>query len=124
MTTKTTFLETEPDVTQTKLSGRRDSVPSAGRFPERLCFPRVVAGFTLVIGLVFCWLSHRPLWHTDVWEADGHNFGLYALNKMNGMSKQGDRNATEGIPHSLYFRTHSNMSCRQSRVCETHLIQE
>ena len=52
---------------QPNLAGDRDTVSSRGEYSERFRVPRAVAGFTFVIGIVFCWLSHQPVWHTDVW---------------------------------------------------------
>lgn len=45
---------------------RRGFVPSEP-LGDAFAVSHVVAGFALVIGLVFCWFSHQPLWHTDLW---------------------------------------------------------
>ncbi|MCH8827950.1 MAG: hypothetical protein IID45_00070 [Planctomycetes bacterium] len=37
------------------------------RMPDWFRAPRVAAGFVLVFGLLFCFFSYRPVWHTDVW---------------------------------------------------------
>lgn len=43
------------------------------RIPHRLQCPRVVAGFTAVLGVMFWVLCYQPLYHTDIW---GHlSFG-------------------------------------------------
>ncbi|MCH7989480.1 MAG: hypothetical protein IID46_10095 [Planctomycetes bacterium] len=52
---------------QPNLADDRETVSLRGQHPERFRVPRAVAGFTFVIGIVLCWLSHRPVWHTDVW---------------------------------------------------------
>ena len=60
---------------QPNLAEGRDTVSSGKHYPKRLGVPRAVAGFTFVIGIAFCWLSHQPVWHTDVW---GHlAYGRY-----------------------------------------------
>ena len=37
------------------------------KVPEGLKASRVLAGFSVFIGLLFLFLSFRPLWHTDLW---------------------------------------------------------
>jgi hypothetical protein len=64
---KTIDAEIQSFHSQPNLAAGRDTVSSRGQGPERFGVPRTVAGFTLVIGIVFCWLSHQPVWHTDVW---------------------------------------------------------
>ncbi|WP_010582320.1 hypothetical protein [Schlesneria paludicola] len=45
------------------------------KVPEHLRAPRVLAGMTLVLGLVYAVCCSRPIWHTDVW---GHlSYGRY-----------------------------------------------
>lgn len=45
------------------------------KIPERWRSPRVLAGMTLALGMIFVFLCSRPIWHTDVW---GHvTYGRY-----------------------------------------------
>ena len=37
------------------------------RTPHWLRAPRILFGFTAVLGGIYCFLNFRPLWHTDVW---------------------------------------------------------
>ena len=37
------------------------------RSPDWLAAPRVLAGFTVFVGLIFLFFNYRPLWHTDLW---------------------------------------------------------
>ena len=37
------------------------------KVPEGLKASRVLAGFSVFVGLLFLFLSFRPLWHTDLW---------------------------------------------------------
>ena len=37
------------------------------KVPESLKASRTTAGFALALGLLFVFLSYRPLWHTDLW---------------------------------------------------------
>ena len=38
-----------------------------GKVPASLKASRTTAGFALVLGLLYLFLSYRPLWHTDLW---------------------------------------------------------
>jgi hypothetical protein len=45
------------------------------KVPEHLRAPRVLAGMTFALGLVYVYFCSRPIWHTDVW---GHlSYGRY-----------------------------------------------
>lgn len=63
--------ETEADiepVSQTPpSSGEMDEALLVNRMPEWFRAPRSLAGFVLLIGILHVLLSHRPIWHTDVW---------------------------------------------------------
>ena len=37
------------------------------KVPESLKASRVLAGFSVLIGVLFLFFSFRPLWHTDLW---------------------------------------------------------
>ncbi|HLQ43098.1 MAG TPA: hypothetical protein VK137_00095, partial [Planctomycetaceae bacterium] len=44
-----------------------DAALLTDKVPEHLKVPRVLAGFSVLLGVLFLFLSFRPLWHTDLW---------------------------------------------------------
>ena len=65
MATTITMPETSETDTQ------RPELPDASfledHLPEWVRTPRVFAGYTAILGLVYFLLNYRPLWHTDLW---------------------------------------------------------
>jgi hypothetical protein len=62
-----TLVETESTTTPQPEPNFPDATHLENRMPEWFRAPRSLAGFILVLGLLFCSFSYRPLWHTDVW---------------------------------------------------------
>lgn len=44
-----------------------DEALLVNRLPEWFRAPRALAGFVLVLGILYCFFNFLPVWHTDVW---------------------------------------------------------
>ena len=70
--TETDLLETESVETE---SNETDDVEAPladismleDKLPEWARLPRVLAGYTAIVGVALLFFSHQPLWHTDLW---------------------------------------------------------
>src|SRR3990172_4798801 len=63
----TTLPQAEVQRSKPPQSQLPDASQLEDRMPEWLKAPRRVFVVTAVLGVVYCVLNYRPLWHTDLW---------------------------------------------------------
>lgn len=80
-----TALEPE-SVPKPPVEGPPERLPDArdlvDQTPEHFKAPRLAAGFTLVLGLIFLTFCLKPIWHTDIWGHITYGQTLWQLGRI------------------------------------------